>query len=48
MSAIQIKDAAPVAGLEPYALGIDDLNGVLSEDRRQIVHGAHVHPAPEP
>jgi hypothetical protein len=41
MSAIQVENPATVTRVQPDTLGIDDLDGVLRKDRREMIGGAH-------
>jgi hypothetical protein len=41
MSAVEIENAPTIAGVQPDALGIDDLDRVLRKDRGKMIGGVH-------
>src|ERR1700733_1816180 len=45
MTAVKIENLPTIARREPHAMGCDDLERVLREDGREIIHLCHhVHP----
>ena len=44
VAAVEIEHAAAIARVQPDALGIDDLDGVLREHGSETIGGAHGNP----